>query len=176
MANSRISLKMTTRRISLAFLAIFLLCTPVAGKAANKCPWINEATASGLLGGDAVGAFTPGATGQPAVCTFTQQSADATRTLRITVELAANPHEKLEAAAMNCGTDTAPLRAIGNEAVVCTVDGRKGAMGERVVGRVRDQVFSITIGTTLKVDPILPRDVLKTNILTAAEQISGNLF
>ena len=77
---------------------------------------------------------------------------------------------------MNCGTDTAPLRAIGNEAVVCTVDGRKGAMGERVVGRVRDQVFSITIGTTLKVDPILPRDVLKTNILTAAEQISGNLF
>ena len=49
-------------------------------------------------------------------------------------------------------------------------------MGERLVGRVRDQVFTITISTTLKNDPILTRDEIKSRIYTAAEQVSGNLF
>jgi len=45
-----------------------------------------------------------------------------------------------------------------------------------VVGRVRDQIFTITISTTLKNDPILTRDALKARIYTAAEQVAGNLF
>ncbi|MGA3344672.1 MAG: hypothetical protein ABSC76_07310 [Terracidiphilus sp.] len=42
-------------------------------------------------------------------------------------------------------------------------------MGERVVGRVRDQIFTITIDATLKGDPILTCDELKSRIYTADE-------
>jgi hypothetical protein len=68
------------------------------------------------------------------------------------------------------------LKAIGNEALICAADDRKAGMGERIVGRVRDQVFTITIASSVKNDPILTRDILKTRIYTAAEQVSGNLF
>jgi hypothetical protein len=157
-------------------LALVLLCVPAVTNAANKCPWINEATASGLLGGAAEGLYSPAATGQPAACTFTQASAEVTRTLRITVALAADPHAQLNTIAQTCGTDAVPIKAIGNEAMICTSHGRKGATGERIIGRVRNQVFTILIGTTLKNDPILSLYALKTNVLTAAEQVSGNLF
>ena len=82
----------------------------------------------------------------------------------------------MAAIAQGCGADVAPLKAIGNEALVCAADDRKAGIGERVVGRVRDQVFTITIASTLKNDPLMTRDVLKVKIYTAAEQVSGNLF
>jgi hypothetical protein len=37
-------------------------------------------------------------------------------------------------------------------------------------------VFTIAISSTLKNDPILTREALKTRIYTAAEQVAGNLF
>jgi hypothetical protein len=37
-------------------------------------------------------------------------------------------------------------------------------------------VFTITIASSLKNDPQLTRDVLKSKIYTAAEQVAGNLF
>ena len=176
MANDRMGLQRTLCRTAPRVLAICLLYIPAVSNAANKCPWINEATASGLLGGPSEGLYTPGATGQPAACTFTNSNAQVTRTLRVTVELAVDPHAQLHTISQTCGPDVIPIKAIGNEAIACTADGRKGAAGERIVGRVRDQVFTILIGTTLKNDPILDRYTLKTNLLTAAEQVSGNLF
>jgi len=176
MANDRMNLKKTLCRITPRMLPLLLVFLPAVGSAANKCPWINEATASGLLGGEAEGLYTPATTGQPAVCTFTNASADVVRTLRISVESATDPHAQLNTIAQICGTDVVPVKAIGNEAMVCTADGRKGATGVRIVGRVRDQVFTILIGTTLKNDPILNPFALKTNAQTAAEQVSGNLF
>jgi hypothetical protein len=145
-------------------------------RAANDCPWLNEATAGGLLGGEAVGSYTAEAAGQPAVCTFTQKDANATRTLRITVEQKADAHMQVATLEHSCGPDATPMQAIGNEAMTCTADDRKGGPGARAVGRVRDQVFTITISSTLKGDPSLTREVLKSRIYTAAEQVSGNLF
>jgi hypothetical protein len=144
--------------------------------AKNNCPWLNEATASGFLGGDAVGDFTDAAPGKPAVCAFTQQAAGVLRTLRITVEIAPDPHARMSEVAQACGAGAAALKAIGNEALVCPADDRKGGLGERVVGRVRDQVFTIAIGSTLKDDPTLTREALKAKIALAAEQVAGNLF
>jgi hypothetical protein len=111
--------------------------------AANSCAWINEATASGFLGGDAVGEVSVTAAAKRTVCTFTQRSAGVMRTLQVTVELSADPHERLGAIARICGTDVAQLTAIGKEAFVCAINNRKIVQGERVVGRVRDQVFTI---------------------------------
>jgi len=157
-------------------MGMCLLGLPTAAYAANNCPWINEATASGFLGGDSVGMFTSATAGQPAECLFTQQREGFARTLRITMEIATDPHANLNSILQTCGADQAPIKAIGNEAFACSESARKGAMGERVLGRVRDQVFTITLGTTLKDDPILTRDELKTRIYTVAEQVAGNLF
>lgn len=76
----------------------------------------------------------------------------------------------------NLRAGAAPLNAIGNEAVYCAADLRRGELGERAIGRVRDQVFTIDMNSTLKDDPILTREALKTRIYTAAEQVAGNLF
>jgi len=137
--------------VQCAALAAGLLALPASAHATNNCPWINEATVSGLLGADATGTATGEGAGQPGVCTFVGELAHL------------------------CASGTAVLPAIGNEAVVCEND-KKGALGERVVGRVRDQVFNITIASTQKHDPLLDRSALKTRIAIAAEQVSGNLF
>ena len=176
MASSQNVTQRQLRVASSALLGLLLIWLPVTAHAKNNCPWINEATASGLLGGDATGDFAEAAPGQPAVCTFTQQSDGVTRTLRLTVEVAADPEARLKAVAQSCGSDALPLKAIGNSATVCSADERKGLLGERVVGRVRDQVFTITFKTTLKGDPTMTRDALKAHIYTAAEQVAGNLF
>jgi hypothetical protein len=164
------------RGIRLASLLLGLMCLPLLCHAKNNCAWINESTASGLLGGDAVGEFTEASAGQPAVCTFTQKDAAVTRTLRVTVLVTPDFDAGFRSAAQSCGSDAAPIQAIGNQAIVCAADDRKGGIGQRVVGRVRDQVFTITISSTLKNDPSLTRDTLKARIYTAAEQVSGNLF
>ena len=176
MANDRASLKSALRRMGPAVMGLCLLSLPAAAYGANTCPWINEATASGLLGRKAVGEVTEAAAGQPFICTFTQQDESGKRTLRVTVEIVRDSHARQGAIAQACGADVVPLRAIGNEARICAADEHKNRIGERVVGRVRDQVFTITIYTTVKDDPILTRDELKSRIYTAAEQISGNLF
>jgi hypothetical protein len=157
-------------------LLLCLLALSVPSRAANDCPWLNEATAGGLLGGDAVGAITKATAGQTAVCLFTSDVRGTRRTLRITVDIVADAHARVAAAAKSCGADATPLRAIGNEAFACPADDRKGVAGERAMGRVRNQFFTIAIATSLKADPVLTRDVLIARIHTAAEQVAGNLF
>lgn len=154
-------------------VATVLLMAPAAAHAANNCPWMTEATASGLLGGDAVGIFTAATASQAAVCVFTYEGAGARRTLRIAVEVVPDSHARVSAVAQSCGNDAAPLKAIGNEAIGCAVDDRRG---ERAVGRVRDQFFTITIGAAAKNDMVLTREALLAKIYTAAEQVAGNLF
>jgi hypothetical protein len=159
--------------LALSFCVVGL---PSAAHAANNCPWLTEATASGLIGAEAVGSYTAAAGAQPAVCTFTQKSEGMVRTLTITVELSTEPHVRMASVAQACGDGAAPLNAIGNEAVYCAADLRRGELGERAVGRVRNQVFTIDLNSTMKDDPILTRDALKSRIYTAAEQVAGNLF
>lgn len=75
-----------------------------------------------------------------------------------------------------CGSSAGILNAIGNEAVYCAANPRRGELGERAVGRVRDQVFTIVLNTKANDEPVLTRDALKARIYTAAEQVAGNLF
>ncbi|MGD0892679.1 MAG: hypothetical protein ABR923_14205 [Terracidiphilus sp.] len=175
MANNPARRRRVLRRSAISLLWICLLAVPRVVQGANNCAWLNEATASGLLGGDSVGNVSA-VVGEPTVCTFTQVSAIAKRTLRVTVEIAADAHARLVVLAKGCGTDAASLKAIGNEALVCVIYDRMAGLGERVVGRVRDQVFTITISSTLKSDSILNRDALKSRVYIAAEQVAGNLF
>jgi hypothetical protein len=176
MANNPAVRKRVLRVLNFALFAACWIGVPVSARAANKCVWINEATASGLLGGEAVGEVSEAAAGQPIVCTFTQVTGGVQHTLRVTVEIAADAHARLTAMAQTCGAGVTPLKAIGNEALVCAADERLPGIGERVLGRVRDQVFTITLESSLKNDPLLTRDILKSRIYIAAEQVAGNLF
>lgn len=168
------NVRMKRNRLSLLFLV--MLCLAANCHAKNNCPWINEATASGLLGGDAVNEFTEASAGQPAVCTITQTATGVTRTLRITVEVVPEPHARWQSAIQACGKNASPLQAIGNEASMCLLDNRTSGLAELVVGRVRDQLFTITLSTTLKDDLILTKMSLKEKAYTASEQVAGNLF
>ncbi len=177
MENSPRSLESAVRRLAPIVLGICVIVgLPGVCQAKNNCPWINEATASGLLGGEAVGEMTDATVGQPATCIFTQIDKGAARTLRISLERTVDPHHVLVSVAAGCGTNGTLLPAIGNEAVTCAINDRKIGLGERVVGRVRDQVFTIALSTTVKDDPVLTREALKARIYIAAEQVSGNLF
>jgi hypothetical protein len=157
-------------------LPLCIVGLPIPAHAANNCPWLTEATASGLIGAEAVGSFTAAVGAQPSICTFTQKSEGMVRTLTITVELSTEPHVRMASVAQACGAGAEALNAIGNEAVYCAADLRRGQLGERAVGRVRNQVFTIDLNSTMKDDPILTRDALKSRIYTAAEQVAGNLF
>lgn len=154
-----------------------LLVAVLPARAANNCPWMTEATASGLLGGDAVGAYTAAADTAPAVCIFTRSSPEGTRTLRISVEVVStSPHEHLATLEQTCGAQAEILQAIGNEAVFCSTQTPEAGASELALGRVRDQIFTITLTTSLKRDRELTTDVLKAHLYTAAEQVAGNLF
>lgn len=153
-----------------------LLGGAVPAYAANDCPWMTETTASSLLSANATGAYTSATERRPAVCTFTQATADGARSLQITVQSVGDPQARLAQAEETCGTDPAPLHAIGNEAISCTGAETPGERIERAVGRVRDKIFSITFTTSIKDDPVLSRDALKARIYTASEQVAGNLF
>lgn len=156
--------------------ALCLMGVAVPARAANNCPWMSEATASSLLGGDATGAYVAATEEKSASCIFTQQTAQGDRTLRITVQVVADVQTRLTQAERTCGADPAPLHAIGNEAIFCTGEEGRAGRSERAVGRVRDQLFAIAISTSVADDTVLTHDVLKARIYTASEQVAGNLF
>src|SRR5580692_12158245 len=85
MASNLIPVLIRTKVLRCLLALFVVLVFAARGQAKNNCPWMNEATASGLLGGDSVGEFTEASSGQPAVCTFTQKDSTVTRTLRVTV-------------------------------------------------------------------------------------------
>lgn len=173
MGSSHINSLRPVLKIASPILAVCIIAPSL--KAENTCPWLNEATASGLLGAQAVGSFLAPA-GQPAVCAFTQQNGGVTRVLRIEVQTVPDASAHLKALEKSCASDAAPLRAIGNEAISCFQADRAGRPIAEVFGRVRDQVFVIRVTTSQKNDPVLTRNDLQRIIGTAAEQVAGNLF
>jgi len=138
-------------RLLILFFAGVALCS-----AEQTCPWLNAATAGGVLGGAATATVNKGA------CEFTAPEGK----LRIFVSTAPEAAEQFARAKAKCGKNGKVLPAIGNEAVACPA-----GHSERVVGRVRDQVFTITV--TMKGTE---RTALFDKGRFVAEEVSGNLF
>jgi hypothetical protein len=57
---------------------------------------------------------------------------------------------------------------------MCTAN--KKGNGEQIFGRVRDNIFTITITTSAENDPAMSRDIPIERAGLVAEQVSGNLF
>lgn len=152
---------------------IFVLHVPFICHAEATCPWINKATAFGILGSAENSAAAKPPEVSSMACSFSLQSGNEIRALHILVEQKSNPEKALAAYKNKCGHKAMPLPAIGNEAVMCPSSENHG---EQVFGRVRDNVFSIVLTTTSDKDPFWGSDLLKEKIQLAAEQVAGNLF
>jgi hypothetical protein len=141
---------------AIAAIAAALLGLPAMAAAEGACPWLNAATAGGILGGEVQVTVTP------AACEFVREH----RTLRIEVTPVSAPHA-------NCGSDAEPLKAIGNEAVACSYRGKPAWTFEQIVGRVRDQVFLVRLGSD---DRSVAAKTLGEKARAVAEAVAGILY
>jgi hypothetical protein len=161
------------RKLSFFFFVTFLL--PALGHAQESCPWLNSATAGGALDGSAELAVThPNANHKSDVtCDFIKQQGSVTRELRIEVHTITKAGNEYAVAIEPCSSKPVALKAVGNEALTCSLDGNK-QRAEQVVGRMRDRVFVVQIKTNDT--SWAPPDLLREKTRTAAEMVAGSLF
>jgi hypothetical protein len=140
-------------------ICVLLLALSSIASAAEICPWLNAATAGGVLGGAVTDVTVKRAEGGDGSCDFVRHDGSRVLALRIEVITMRDPSKDFAAYAARCHSGV-PLKAIGNEAVACT---DKGA--EQVVGRVRDRAFVLRMSTGGR-----------EKARQIAEQIAGSLF
>ena len=147
---------------------------PALCATAGTCPWINAGTASGVLGGVVNATVTHSQKSEnDATCDFTGHRGPVAYELHVDVETMTSPRSEFAAYAAKCKSGSTALKAIGTEAIICTIDAKPGQLSEGVVGRVRNQAFIIRIGTS---NPSETRASIEDKARRVAEQVAGNLF
>jgi hypothetical protein len=188
------------RRIWWLAVSVLVLCAvllaPMRGRAEAKCPWLNAATAGGLLGGEAsMTVSAPAEQGtmqhtEPNVykedqvrmdrfdvtCEFSRKADSAVYSLKIVVETMKDPVTEFAGRLANCPGTTVALRAIGNEAVQCVAKSGFSSGEEMVIARVRDRAFVLTVIRPPASTVPPAADVLHDDTRNIAEQIAGSLF
>lgn len=138
------------------FAALLLLLGAGVCRADEDCPFLNTATAAGVLGGE-VTSHVEGPN-----CVFKHSSSQ----LSIKVETVTLPYKP------NCQPSPTPITGIGNEAVACSNEASNNMPEiEQVAGRVRDRAFLITLQSKE-----IPRATLREKARSIAEQVAGVLF
>jgi hypothetical protein len=159
--------------LSAVVLFLALSCAAPAICRAENCPWLNAATAAGSLKGAVT--FTVTLTGddkQDATCEFIHHDGAVRTSLQIEVATLKDPSHDFTAYSAKCGQDATPLRAIGNEAQVCTLR-TKNRYSEQVVSRVRERAFIVRMSSnTATADGSELRELTRK----IAEQVAGFLF
>lgn len=146
-----------------------LICFAMPGLAQETCPWLNSATAGGILGGSVTSKVAhSGPQNTDGTCEFVQQS-ERDSVLRIEVRTMANIPEEFKVFLARCGSAATPVRGIGNVAVACRSK-RNDQSCEQVIGRVRDRAFVVQLCAKETFD------VVGREVREAADEISGNLF
>lgn len=152
---------------------VLAFSTPALCQTSENCPWLNAATAAGALKGSVTFIVThPGADNTDATCEFTHQEGASVSKLQIEVETMKNPGREFASYSAKCGQNATPLRAIGNEALVCSLRG-KNQFSEQVVSRVRERAFIVKMSSNLA--PSAGSD-LRERTQKIAEQVAGFLF
>lgn len=160
----------TVRRLTLRILVLAVLAAPVLCRAQEVCPWLNAATAGGVLEG--LVTVKVARTGGGVACDFARQKTSLVFSLRIEVAAMRAPQADFGAYKQRCGNDIRIFKAVGNEAIACTLAEADGQLAEQVVGRVRNQAFVILLSTN---DSAM-HSSMRDKIRRVAEQIAGNLF
>jgi hypothetical protein len=160
------------QKIWILFLA--LLSVPLAHAAVQPCPWLNAATAAGVLEGPVTVSVTYlDQENADAACEFTRKEDHIVRTLRIEVDTMKDLTRDFPHYLAKCGQDAKHLKAIGNEAVVCSKPGQNKQVAEQVVSRVRDRAFVVDVFSN---GPAAERDSIREKARKTAEQVAGFLF
>jgi hypothetical protein len=142
--------------------------------AAESCPWLNSATAAGFLGGEVTARVVHSSQNkEDANCEFIRSAGGISeaRSLSIQVVTMSNARNEFPSFLAKCGGVSAPVRGIGNEAVVCTLHDKKDKTADQVVSRVRNRAFLVRIDTSDKSTVSFREATERT-----AEQVAGILF
>jgi hypothetical protein len=150
------------------------MLAPAACHGQAKCPWITEATARGILDGSVTVKTNLKDWGNGS-CEFSRQQGSLILELRISVDVLKDVPKQFPVYLAQCAKST-PLTAIGNEAVTCSLQDKDNRYVEKVVGRVRDQAFVVSVSSTAPDDPAMTQEMRRAKTLLAAEQVAGILF
>jgi hypothetical protein len=134
----------------------------------QTCPWLNAATAAGVLEGPVDATVTT--KGADATCEFVRQK--SAEKLRIEVVTMGASRNELTAYKSQCAVPVTALNSIGTDAVACSIGTKKGETVEQVAGRVRKQAFLVRISA----GEGFSREMLREKATQVAEQVAGNLF
>jgi hypothetical protein len=176
-------------------LAVALIVTgPGLIHAQAKCPWLNAATAAGVLGGEVELSVSstpemPAASSEyPAAdqradrfdvtCDFHRKAGQQIYQLNIEVHTLENPTIDYAEYLARCNSNV-PLTAIGNEAVLCRADtgaARVTSATDEVIGRVRNRIFVLTLNRPTQAAVESNVNELHEDTRNIAEQVAGSLF
>lgn len=93
--------------------------------------------------------------------------------MRIEVDTAEHPHAAFASDSAKCGSHRADLNAIGNEAMIRDHKGKNHQTTERVVGRVRDQIFLLDVSSS---EHHADRNALREKDRNVSEQVAEILY
>jgi len=156
-------------------LLLGLALMPALCRAQAKCPWINEATARGILGGAVTMTVKVNDSGA-GFCEFSRQQEAAAHQLRIAVDIMTDIPKQFPTYLEQCPPKSPPLRAIGNEAVTCSIQGKENKYAESVIGRVRDRAFAVSVSSNIEDDRSMTQEMRREKVNLIAEQVAGILF
>lgn len=140
-----------------------------------KCPWINEATAGGILGGAVTVTVNVSDKGG-GDCEFSRRVGQMVQHLRVSVHVMTDIAMQFPSYLAQCPPKSAPVPAIGNEAVMCRMRAKGGQYEERVVGRVRDQAFIVGVSSNFSDDRSMAQQTSRKKANLVAEAVAGILF
>jgi hypothetical protein len=162
------------RTVQKILLGLALLL-PTMSCAQTKCPWLTGPTARGVLGGPVKATVTL-TEKRDGACEFSRQEGALVLELRISVEIMTDIPKQFPAHLAQCPTNSQPVRAIGNEAVSCSVQDHNDKYVEKIVSRVRDQAFVVTLSCSGPSDAGMTAQARSEKAHLVAEQVAGILF
>jgi hypothetical protein len=157
-----------------AFLTTMLVLAPSLCRGQSKCPWIDEATVHRILGA-AVTVNINFKNADYRVCEFSRQEGQVRRQLSVVISVMTDIPKQFSTYVKQCGPEAKPLPAIGDEAIFCSVQTHANLYTERVIGRVGNRAFNVSVGSSVKDDPSMSQKIRREDAQFAAEQIVRKL-
>lgn len=148
---------------------VLIFALPLCCPAQLHCPWLNAATAAGLLNGGVQMTVKTLSSRGDAACEFTRGSGADAATLRVEVRTMTDPAKEFASLISSCGGQIEQLTAIGNQAVQCTLPPAAHTTHVKLIGRVRKRSFIIVVQSP-------SGDLANDDIRNLAEQVAGILF
>jgi hypothetical protein len=140
---------------------------------ASSAQTANEVSNSGPLSANPSSSNYSGDNMTNVNCAFIRRGGTGAAELHIGVRIVNESKKEFIADSKHCGVNAAPMKAIGNKAVMCDGSAKSGERVENIFGRVRNQVFFIRLNTS---DPSVTEPLLREKVRIVAEEVAGNLF